>query len=184
MKKFCLLLAGLLLGCGRSPLNYHLLAPPPPTPSASARAGVYALRQIQLPEYLREEALIARGSGSAIVKFPQERWLETLDTALPTALQRQLEGAARPATVYRYPLAPNVKPEAVLDVDLEEFIADLPAGVVHLRASWALGRGEETNPPRRHFQRDFPLADRQPASLIAAQGEALRALAAAIVATF
>ena len=177
------LLPLLLLGCA-SQQNFHLLQlQPPAAATAKASAASYGLRKVNLPDYLGEETIIGRGSDGAILKFKEDKWLETPDLAIPAALYQQLERLSNSAHFYRYPLSANVVPERVIDVDIEQLLADLPAGVVHVRASWQVAGQEEHNPPRRRFSRTVPLSGSSPSAIVKGQQQALEALASAIAAS-
>lgn len=161
-------------GCVRSaPTHFYLLnAALPPVATAPAKSNV-GLWVDPLPEYLRRPELLVRSGPNQVTYHDFQHWAEPLDQALPAILAQDLARALGQPAVWLYPWTSPTPPTRVFHVRVDRFDAD-PTGLVTLMASVATADTWQQHTIT--CQAESPT----PASIVAAQSQALAQLAQAM----
>jgi len=163
------------VGCATrsAPTHFYLLsATLPPVTAAPAKTNV-GLWVDPLPEYLRRPELAVRSGPNEVVYHDFQHWAEPLDRAVPTILAQDLARALGQSAIWLYPWTSATPPTRVFHVRIDRFDA-APSGAVTLTASVATGDTWQEHTVTA--QADSPT----PASIVAAQSQALAQLAQAM----
>ena len=180
-----LLLLTLLAACS-SAKNHYLLRPSfhehESVANPSAEQRTYALRDLKLAPYLDDTRLLYLQSANQVVVEKNHLWSEDLRRNIRQVLAQDLTAlSAHP--VHVFPLAANLRPERVLDVQIIEMIANRAERQFIVSATWQVSAADERHPPTHRFARRYPMARIAAAEIAAAYQRALGDLAKAIAAT-
>jgi uncharacterized lipoprotein YmbA len=179
------LLLALLAGCASTqPARYYLLnaIPPETAPSPLASEPVIGVGPVEVASYLNGGRLVRRASMNELAVAEYERWSEPLPDGIARVLAGNLASRVPSAQVQVFPWRRDTPVELRLLVSVLRFEPD-PAGQVQLAARWSLldGDGQRLQPDR-NFEHAVNLQGTDPTAQVAAQSEAIAALADEIAA--
>lgn len=177
--------AVLISGCASAPTHYHLLRSQsqPINASTMAKQTIYALRNLNFPGYLSDTAIVYWHDDNQLIIEPRHRWAEPLSENVRHILVQQVQDLSGNTAFYQYPLASNIRPDKILDVQISELIADIAAKDFRLRASWQVSISGEHNPTTHTFSQHYPLSSHSINDIIRAHQQALFDLSQAIAHT-
>ena len=130
---------GVLAACGSTPKErfYTLNAPAPVQQPKTAPAYLVALGAVELPESVDRPQLVVRTSSNRIAVLEQQRWAESLKSAIPrvlaASLGAQLGGV--PVAVRGDAAARNAKYR--ISVNIQQLESELDRAVT-LDATWSI----------------------------------------------
>jgi uncharacterized lipoprotein YmbA len=172
-----LLLALLLAACGRDPLR---IAVPPLAAQDSIAVGFASVEvlEVSLPDYADGDDIFVQGQGGALSASAGVSWADDPSRALTLELTRLLNDLTG-ATIAPSPWPFDDRPEARLDVRVEQFAPDLTLGAFVLRGQYFVGAFDGTG---RNRARTFAITtalppEPGPAAIAYARSQATVALA-------
>jgi uncharacterized lipoprotein YmbA len=170
-------LALLLAACGREPLR--IAVPPLPVEDriAIGPASVEVL-EISLPAYAEDADIFVQGQGGALSPAAGVAWADDTSRALTLDLTRALNELTG-ATVVPEPWPFEARPEARLDIRLEQFAPDLTRNAFVIRGQAFAASQDGEGPDRADtFTVAAPLPPEPgPAAIAAARAQATLLLA-------
>ncbi|UJF25364.1 PqiC family protein [Suttonella sp. R2A3] len=172
----------LLGGCASVPTQYHLLRAQS-EPAAQVMANeqsIYALRHLDLPNYLSDTIIAYWQADHQLTLEKDHRWAEPLSDNVRDVLSQQIQDISGKAAFYQYPLAYNIRPDVIIDVQIKELIADTAERDLKIRADWQISNAGERNPMSYRFNQRYPLESGDINAIVAAHQKALLALSQAI----
>ena len=176
------ILAFLLAACG-APTRYHIIDTPPldKDPAFNAPASrQYALRETTLPDYLSAQYLIYRNENGETIIDKTQLWGQKFPENLRRVLGETIAQRTASDKIYVYPIASNLRPERLIDLQIGEMIADYRSGNVIFRSKWQISRPDETNPPSHSHNRDYPLPSLDAQGIVATYRQILTDLSVVI----
>lgn len=138
-----LLAAGLLTGCGSTPMErfYTLNAPPPVQGQTTQTSYSVMLGPVGLPEMVDRPQLVVRTSANRVTVLEQQRWAESLKTAIPRVLATNLGAQLGGVTVAVPGDAAGRQARYRVSVQITQLDAEVDHAVT-LGAAWSI-RGLE-----------------------------------------
>ncbi|MDO4776495.1 MAG: ABC-type transport auxiliary lipoprotein family protein [Cardiobacteriaceae bacterium] len=176
------LLALLLAACG-APTRYHIVDTPALDKNPSFHAPAtrqYALRETALPDYLSAQYLIYRNANGETIIDKTQLWGQKFPENLRRVLGEALAQRTGSDRIYVYPIASNLRPERLIDVQIGEMIADYRSGNVIFRSKWQISAPGEASPPSHSLNRDYPLPSLDAQGIVATYRQILTDLSTAI----
>lgn len=142
------------------------------------------MEPLALPAWLDDERVWQADGAAGLRPVAGLRWAEPLRDALPRALQQDLADVlGGPGQVWRAPLPPGLRIGRQLRLQILALQPDAAGRQLLLQAQWSLASPDGAQPPQVGSARlRQPLASPQPDALALAMRQALRRLAAQIVA--
>lgn len=175
----------LLAACSGSTQYYMIPAASgtnSPAPSVHS-SRTYALRNLTLPDYLTDQYIIYYDQNGKINRDSRRRWADEPDDNIRRVLSQNLSRSLAPAQLYNYPLAANIRPERLLDIQIQEMIGSRATRQFRAMAVWQTTEANKENPRLHYFERTYPMSDANPETLIDLYSRALNDLANAIAPT-
>lgn len=169
--------SAVLSGCAGKTINYHTLRAQPGAAAVVAPGKaqpIIALRNLNLPGYLSDRDIIYLKGSSQIVQAEEDKWATPLSENLRQVLVEQLQSITNNPRILAYPLANNVRPERIIDVQINDFAALQEKNALLLRANWQITRAGKTlkDPAGYQFERSYTLKDPSIDSLMHAYQQA------------
>ncbi|MDO5091627.1 MAG: PqiC family protein [Cardiobacteriaceae bacterium] len=186
MPRLLPLLALLLAACGQAPTRYHIIDTPVLDKNPAYHAPAtrqYALRETALPDYLTAQYLIYRNENGETTIDKTHLWGQKLPENLRRVLGENLAQRTGSDKIYTYPIADNLRPDRLIDLQIGEMIADYQSATVRLRSKWQISSPGEANPQSHSLNRDYPLEALDAHSIVATYQQILTDLADAIIPT-
>ena len=149
-------LAGVLLmllgGCSSAPasLQYYMLhSPSAASAPAIAEAKAYVqIKRIELPEYLKQRALVMQTSPTTLYFSPKHVWAEPLDKSFRQALTSALWQTGN-VMVLPGDMHAAAYPTTTLNIHIDDFIATFDGKVLIKGQYWFDGASQ--SPQLTHF---------------------------------
>lgn len=183
---FTIALTTLLLGaCASAPIEHHTIRPLADghtVPTSSREQPIIALRNLNLPGYMDEQEIVYLKGSSQIVTAQGHRWAEPLSENLRDVIVEQLQLITANPRVLAYPLANNIRPERIIDIQINDFAANQSDNTLLLRANWQITTPKQgaKPPPGYQLNRRYPLANNEIATLMRTYQQAMADLVTAI----
>ena len=175
-----------LSGCASETITYHTLRTEPAASSmvqpASAEQPIIALRNLSLPGYLNDQDIVYLKGSSQVVYLEDQQWAEPLSENLRNVIVEQLKSITGNPRILAYPLANNIRPERIIDLQINDFAARQDSNNLSIRSNWQItqpGKNQQT-PPGYQFNRDYPLQSEGIEALMLGYQKAVTELTAAI----
>lgn len=144
---------------------------------------LYALREVELPEYLDNLKIVYFGQGNRLVISENSLWAQSLGDNIRQVLLQSLSKGIGSPRFYSYPLANNLRPQRILDIQIIEMVANAETDRFTLTASWQVANPGERNPQSYDFSQSYLLQGTDPQTIVANYQQALADLAIAILPT-
>lgn len=177
----------LLAGCAGTPPApirlYQLSAQPAASPAVALGPASLGVGPIEWPEYLDRRPLLVRLDAHTLTSRDNERWAEALDLNFARVLREDLAASLGATRVVAYPWNGADPPAVSLRIEVLQFDSD-GSGAATLRMRWRLvAPGDPAAAPQRLGEWRVAARDASVAAAVAAQSEALAALAREVVET-
>lgn len=177
----------LLLGCASEVKNRYMIAPAQfLSPSNNAQAfnqQMIALRQLRLPDYLREQKIVYRAQGQSVIADKNELWAQDLEDNMKRVLQQNIASLLPQTGVNSYPLGADVRPDKIVDLQVIEMIADKEVLRFDVLVSWQVFTAGQTKPQQHEFRKNYSLTQMDGQEIVRAYQQSLKELSEKIVAT-
>ena len=180
-------LSSALSGCASETINYHTLRAQPSSTVSSMvmpdnNQPVIALRNLNLPGYLNDKEIVYLKGNSQVVHIEGEQWAEPLSDNLRNIIVEQLQSITHNPRILAFPLANNIRPERIIDVQINDFVTRQDSNTLFIRSNWQITQSgkNQQNPPGYQFNRDYPLSDDTIDTLMQGYQQATADLSAAI----
>lgn len=155
----------ILSGCASEAITYHTLRALPADNSMVSPSNndqpIIALRNLSLPGYLDDQDIVYLKGSSQVVHIEGQQWAEPLSENLRNVFVERLKDITANPRILAYPLANNIRPERIIDVQINDFAASKDDHKLLIRSNWQItqpGKNQQT-PPGYEFNRDYPLQD-------------------------
>ncbi|WP_240620981.1 PqiC family protein [Pseudooceanicola lipolyticus] len=169
-----------LAGCGGQDARY-LLDSPMPQRQSRVPLSTIEVREVTLPAYASATEIMVQDPDGALRPVPRSAWADDPVRALTLALARNLD-AASSATAMGEPWPLEQPADVRIDVRIEHIVAQSD-GQFRLAGQYSVASPDfVVRESINRFDILQPLADTTPASVAAASGAAVLALADLIVA--
>ncbi|MFD2174135.1 PqiC family protein [Rhodobacter lacus] len=179
-KALPLVLCATLTACSGDDALY-LIEPPAPAEHLPNRLGRVELREVVLPQYATAPEVTAQEPGGALRAKTDALWADAPGAAITRVLASQISQISG-ATAVAEPWPLSAPPDRRLEVRVAQILAGAD-GLFHLTGQYfvapVMGAGQDV---ARTFAITVPLANSDPATVAAAQAQALQQLAAQIAA--
>jgi uncharacterized lipoprotein YmbA len=183
----CLVGAALLAGCAATPpVVFYTLTPLPSADIAQRTAGAgkgltVGVGPVTFPDYLDRPQIVTRPSPNRIEISEFHRWGGSLKQALTRVLSENIAGRLG-ADPVAYPWKSANRPTYRVAVDILHFEGRL-GNSVNLEAAWSVKTGQDRDEVSKTNRAtiDRAVASEDYEAFVAAQSQALAALADAIV---
>ena len=159
-----IIIASILSGCASETITYHTLRSQSVANSMVAPSNnqpIVALRNLNLPGYLNDQDIVYLKGSSEVVHVTGQQWAEPLSENLRNVIIEQLKSITANPRILAYPLANNIRPEKIIDIQINDFAARQDTNTLVIRANWQItepGKNQQT-PHGYQFNRDYPLTD-------------------------
>lgn len=149
---FILFLSSFLISCNSTPTRYYKLGLDNTEIASipSQEKKIYALRNLELPEYLDNQYLIYFENCCQINRDNNRLWQDEIKDNIRRYLHHRLGG-------YNYPLPQNLKPNVVRDISISELIANKEKGSFYAKASWQISDLDKGKTKTGNFEKSYPL---------------------------
>lgn len=147
---FILFLASFLISCNSTPPKYYKLALEKTEIAPSSDGKIYALRNVNFPEYFDSQYLIYFENCCQINRNNKRLWQDEIKDNVRRYLHHRLGG-------YIYPLPQNLKPQIIRDITITELIAYKEKGYFYAKASWQITDIENDKTKSGNFEKSYPL---------------------------
>lgn len=174
-----------LSGCAKT-TTYYLLPVMPPDASQilnqSADQRVYALRYLNIPDYLANRYILFFNPDGSVNRDPNRRWVDYPEDNIRRLLTLHISKRLNSEEFYTYPLPQNIKAERILDISIMEMIGYAENLRFHSSATWQISDNGKA-PQIHQFSRDYTLENTEGNTLSKTYQQALEDLSAAIAQT-
>ncbi|MBV7434289.1 PqiC family protein [Cardiobacteriaceae bacterium TAE3-ERU3] len=157
--------SAILSGCASETITYHTLRALPSDNSmvlpSNSEQPIIALRNLSLPGYLDDQDIVYLKGSSQVVHVEGQQWAEPLSENLRNIFVERLKNITANPRILAFPLANNIRPERIIDVQINDFVASRDDNKLLIRSNWQItqpGKNQQT-PPGYEFNRDYPLQD-------------------------
>lgn len=178
-----LALALLLAGCGGTATRYVVAAEPAPGASTSKqrlRVGSIELRDVVLPAYAEDSALLIEAADGGLAPVKGSEWADNSARAITAELARSLDLRST-ASVAAEPWPLSDSPDVRMEVRIERVIAGA-SGSFLLSGQYAVASSDgRIRDFLERFEISVPLADQNPQTVARAYGAALEGLSTQIL---
>lgn len=185
--KLLLLLCALLLSACAKRTSYFLLPVMSPEQSqilnTQANHTVYAMRYINIPEYLTNRYILFFNPDGSINRDPNRRWVDYPEDNIHRLLALQISKRLNSKEFYSYPLPKNITPERIIDINIIEMIGYAEHLRFHSTATWQISTSHDSAAQTHQLQREYPIENTHGNTLSKAYQRALEDLSAAIALT-
>lgn len=174
-KLLTLSLLTLILGACSS-TQYYMIPVGTPTTINNTHINkkTYALRNLDLPDYLTDQYLIFKTQDGRIDRDNKRRWADDPESNIRRNLQQQLATALAIPTIYTYPLNNNIRPNSVIDIQVRDIIGDAATRQFRAIINWQVTNTTDNhNPQSYQFNRNYPLNNTDALTLITLYQQAL-----------
>lgn len=147
-----LFLALILISCSFAPTRYYKLALEGGeiSPKTPEKGKIYALRNLELPEYLDNQYLIYFENCCEINRDDKRLWQDEIKDNVRRYLHNRLGG-------YDYPLPQTIRADIVRDVKISELMAYKEKGAFYAKASWQITDIKKDKTKSGNFEKSYPL---------------------------
>ncbi len=122
MKYLFIILLFLFNGC-TAPKSYILESKNLPTSNKSINYSI-GVKTIELPQYLLSKEIPYLQKENQIIYLKDKKWATYLDEHLTNRLVSTLQKSFNTPKVYKYPQNTSTKPDIILQININKFIAD------------------------------------------------------------
>lgn len=187
INKLLLVLCALCLSACAKRTSYYLLPVTSPDAnqiiSAQADQTVYAMRYVNIPEYLTNRYILFFNPDGSVNRDPNRRWVDYPEDNIHRLLALQMSKRLNSKEFYTYPLPQNIHPERIVDINIIEMIGYAENLRFHSSATWQITTADNAPAQTHQFTREYHLENMQGNTLSKAYQRALEELSAAIALT-
>lgn len=186
--RITLVIAALLMGgCAGGETQYYVLRPAADIEPLNNHINpqtqpIIALRNLDLPHYLDEQNIVYLLGNGQIERAEQQRWAEPLRDNLRSAMVDSIRKLTGNPRTFAYPLATNIRPERIIDIQISDFAIDKVKQRLLLNANWqiTIPKQKPYAPPGHSFNHAYPVNSAHMDDVIRAYQHAINELATAI----
>jgi len=123
MKYIFTLITLLLFAACTAPKSYILDSKNPPISNKKFNYSI-GIKTIELPQYLLSQDIPYLQEDNQIIYLKDKKWATYLDEQLTNRLVSTLQKSFNNPKVYRYPQNTSTRPDIILQININKFIAD------------------------------------------------------------